>query len=87
VKQFDWKFGEGWLKALPATPGVYLFKDERGGVLYAGKAKDRRRRLQGYCNATRRKAHRKMRALMREASSWRCGRGPRSARPCCSRTS
>jgi excinuclease ABC subunit C len=68
VKPFDRKFGEGWLKALPAAPGVYLFKSDLGEVLYAGKAKDVRRRLQGYCNATRRKAHRKMRALMREAS-------------------
>ena len=66
---FDAKFGEAWLKALPAAPGVYLFKDERGAVLYAGKAKDVRRRIQSYRNATRRKAHRKMRALIRAASA------------------
>jgi hypothetical protein len=69
VRHFDRKFGEDWLRALPAEPGVYLFKDERGEVLYAGKAKDVRRRLHGYRNATRRKAHRKMRALLREATS------------------
>jgi excinuclease ABC subunit C len=69
VRAFDRKFGEDWLRELPAAPGVYLFKDERGDVLYAGKAKDVRRRLQGYRNATRRKAHRKMRALVRAASS------------------
>jgi len=67
--QFDRKFGAGWLRELPAAPGVYLFKDQRGEVLYAGKAKDVRRRLQGYRRATRRKAHRKMRALVREASA------------------
>lgn len=69
AKAFDRKFGADWLRELPAAPGVYLFRDERGEVLYAGKAKDVRRRLQGYRNATRRKAHRKMRALVREASS------------------
>jgi hypothetical protein len=48
---------------------VYLFKDPQGRVLYAGKAKNVRRRLAGYRNATRRKAHRKMRRLVREAGS------------------
>jgi excinuclease UvrABC nuclease subunit len=38
-------------------------------VLYAGKAKDLRRRLAGYRNASRRKAHRKMRTLVRLAAS------------------
>jgi len=33
---------------LPATPGVYLFKDERGGVLYVGKAKSLRSRVASY---------------------------------------
>lgn len=66
-RRFDRKFGEGFLRELPAGPGVYLFKDAEGRVLYAGKAKDLRRRLQGYRNAGRRKAHRKMRTLVREA--------------------
>jgi excinuclease ABC subunit C len=38
-------------------------------VLYAGKAKDLRRRLSGYRNASRRRMHRKMRVLVREAAS------------------
>ena len=46
---------------------MYLFKDEAGVVLYAGKAKNVRRRLASYRNASRRKAHRKMRMLVREA--------------------
>jgi excinuclease ABC subunit C len=66
---FDRKFGADWLRQLPTAPAVYLFKDARGEVLYAGKAKDVRRRLERYRNATRRKAHRKMRTLVREASS------------------
>lgn len=67
LKRFDRKFGAELLRELPASPAVYLFKDRDGTVLYAGKAKNVRRRLQGYRNATRRKAHRKMRALVREA--------------------
>jgi len=66
---FDLKFGAERLRELPRGPGVYLFRDSEGGVLYAGKAKDLRRRLASYRNASRRKAHRKMRALVREAAS------------------
>jgi excinuclease ABC subunit C len=69
LKRFDRKFGAGLLRELPETPAVYLFKDEAGEVLYAGKAKNIRRRLQSYRNASRRKAHRKMRTLVREAAS------------------
>lgn len=66
---FDQKFGAERLADLPRGPGIYLFRDAEGCVLYAGKAKDLRRRLSGYRNASRRKAHRKMRALVREAAS------------------
>ncbi len=69
LKRFDRKFGADLLRELPASPAVYLFKDEDGSVLYAGKAVNIRRRLQGYRNATRRVVHRKMRTLVREASS------------------
>src|SRR5918998_4595809 len=36
------------LKRLPAKPGVYLFRDERGDVLYIGKAKSLRPRVRSY---------------------------------------
>jgi len=36
------------LKALPAKPGVYLFRDARGEVLYIGKAKSLRPRVRSY---------------------------------------
>lgn len=57
------------MRELPEGPAVYLFKDGAGDVLYAGKAKNVRRRLTSYRNASRRKAHRKMRMLVREAHS------------------
>jgi excinuclease ABC subunit C len=69
VRLFDRKFGADLVRELPREPGVYLFRDAEGRVLYAGKAKDLRRRLAGYRSASRRKAHRKMRTLVREAAS------------------
>jgi excinuclease ABC subunit C len=39
------------LKQLPATPGVYLMKDRRGGILYVGKAANLRHRVRSYFQA------------------------------------
>ncbi len=36
------------LEEIPSKPGVYLFKGEKGEVLYVGKAKDLRKRLSFY---------------------------------------
>jgi excinuclease ABC subunit C len=36
------------LKALPAKPGVYLFRDAQGKLLYVGKAKSLRPRVRSY---------------------------------------
>jgi len=36
------------IEALPAEPGVYLFKNERGKVLYVGKAQNLRSRVRSY---------------------------------------
>jgi excinuclease ABC subunit C len=38
--------------ALPRGPGVYLLKDERGRVIYVGKAADLRTRVRSYLGAT-----------------------------------
>ena len=39
------------LKALPTKPGVYIFKDAKGQVLYVGKAKSLRPRVRSYFQA------------------------------------
>jgi excinuclease ABC subunit C len=39
---------EEQLKALPAKPGVYLFRNAKGTVLYVGKAKSLRSRVRSY---------------------------------------
>jgi len=39
------------LKSLPAKPGVYLFRDRQGDVLYIGKAKSLRPRVRSYFQA------------------------------------
>lgn len=36
------------IQSLPATPGVYLMKDSLGGILYVGKAKNLKKRVQSY---------------------------------------
>ncbi len=36
------------LGALPRKPGIYIFRDEKGGILYVGKAKDLRNRVRSY---------------------------------------
>jgi excinuclease ABC subunit C len=39
------------LKGLPTKPGVYLFRDEAGQILYVGKAKSLRPRVRSYFQA------------------------------------
>lgn len=55
-----------WVAALPRSPGVYLFKDVAGRVLYVGRATDLRRRVRSYFSSDDR---RKIGPLLREAHS------------------
>jgi excinuclease ABC subunit C len=43
---------ESQLKSLPAKPGVYLFRNDAGDVLYVGKAKSLRPRVRSYFQKT-----------------------------------
>src|SRR5246500_431689 len=43
---------EDKLRGLPTKPGVYLFRDARGDVLYIGKAKSLRSRVRSYFQST-----------------------------------
>ena len=40
------------VKNAPRSPGVYLMKDEKGGVIYVGKARDLRMRIRAYFSQT-----------------------------------
>ncbi|MGH7442952.1 MAG: GIY-YIG nuclease family protein, partial [bacterium] len=53
-------------RALPASPGVYLFKNPEGAVIYVGKAKDLRARLRSYFSPEA-WANSKTGSLLREA--------------------
>ena len=66
-RSFDRKFGADFLQSLPGTPGVYLVYDSQGELIYVGKAINLKRRLSQYRNILRRKKHRRMRGIVREA--------------------
>jgi len=40
------------VKSIPTGPGVYLFKDEKGKVVYVGKAANLRNRVRSYFSAS-----------------------------------
>jgi len=58
---------EADLHTLPSGPGVYLFKDAAGKVLYVGKAKSLRKRVQSYF-ARRDQTPVKIRAMLARAA-------------------
>ena len=71
ARRFDAKFGANRLDELPRSPGVYEWIGPDDRTLYVGKAANLRNRLRQYRNASRKKAHRKMRALVAAASGLR----------------
>jgi excinuclease ABC subunit C len=58
---------ENQLKSLPTSPGVYLFKDAAGEVVYIGKAGSLRPRVRSYFSASRQSP--KTREMMRHVAS------------------
>jgi len=51
------------LKNVPLKPGVYMYKDSEGKIIYVGKAKALRNRMRSYFQS-REKLHPKVRAMM-----------------------
>ncbi|MFW7378851.1 MAG: GIY-YIG nuclease family protein [Oligoflexus sp.] len=67
--RFAENLGSELHKNLPQKPGVYLFKDHEGHIIYIGKAKNLKKRLDQYRLAGRKKRQRKMRVIVSEARS------------------
>ncbi len=57
---------ENKIRTLPTRPGVYLYKDAEGTIIYVGKAKNLRSRVRSYLLEAS-QAHAKTGSLMREA--------------------
>lgn len=57
--------------AVPASPGVYVFRDRFGSVIYVGKARNLRRRLGNYFQPSRKHAaDPKLRSLINSIADW-----------------
>ncbi len=68
-KDFDKKWGSDFIRTVPDAAGIYIFRDENAEVIYVGKARSLRRRLGQYRLASLKKAHRKMRLIVRKAKT------------------
>ncbi len=47
-RPLDWRLGRKFFRRAPRRPGVYLMRDAQNQILYVGKAKDLRQRLNHY---------------------------------------
>ena len=65
------RFEEYHPSEIPAKPGVYMFRDRFGKVIYVGKARDLRRRLGNYFQPSRRRTgDAKLRSLINSINEW-----------------
>ncbi len=71
VSRTSWEPLERKIAALPDQPGVYLWKDARGGVLYVGKASSLRPRVRSYlaADADDDPKHRRLRRLIADVET------------------
>src|SRR5580700_1294267 len=67
-KPLDERLGPKFFRKAPRRPGVYLMKDEQGKVLYVGKAKDLKQRLNNYRLANPNRMARRHLRMVREVS-------------------
>jgi DNA polymerase-3 subunit epsilon len=58
-------------RGAPNRPGVYLFRDRRGNVLYVGRARDLRARLRSYFRSERQRPSVEAALLALERIDWR----------------
>jgi excinuclease ABC subunit C len=65
------RFDEYHPSEIPPKPGVYMFRDRFGKVIYVGKARDLRRRLGNYFQPSRRRTgDAKLRSLINSIAEW-----------------
>ena len=58
---------------IPAKPGVYIYRDSFGTVIYVGKASNLRRRMSQYFQPSHQSnASPKLRSLINSIASWEC---------------
>ena len=58
---------------IPTKPGVYIYRDSFGTVIYVGKASNLRRRMSQYFQPSREtRADPKLRSLINSIDSWEC---------------
>lgn len=57
------------MKSVPLKPGVYLFKDKEGQIIYVGKAKALRNRMRSYFQALD-KLHPKVKFMMKRVANF-----------------